>query len=355
MFLVSTVILVSTAIRSPAQTTGGGGGTPPIFRLSVTIVSPTNGTFFAAPASIPITADVQDYGAYPDHISFYAGTNLLASFILDPIGPSETNGEVVPVEYTWSDVPAGAYALTVVVSDTAGLTVTSAPVNVTVLTLVPPPPVVTIVATDPIASVCTNFLWSRPPTTAANYITGTNTATFLVRRVGDTNRDLTVDYAIGGTASNGVDYVALPGSVTISAGRRFALITIFPQKVVHASARPFLTVVLALTEPPPPVSPANTPPPYTIGWPGKAEAIILEDCNVALPVTGVLPDATFNVCLPAANGMNFCLQISTNLATWVPVCTNTVVKSAILFADPEAAAFGNRYYRAVPVTGPAAY
>ena len=35
-------------------------------------------------------------------------------------------------------------------------------------------------------------------------------------------------YDIGGTASNGVDYVALPGFVTIPPGERRALITIVP-------------------------------------------------------------------------------------------------------------------------------
>jgi len=78
-----------------------------------------------------------------------------------------------------------------------------------------PPPVVNIVARDPFASEGTNF-W------------GTNTATFVVRRSDGTNTDLTVFYDIGGTASNGVDYVALPGSVTIPAGRHSARIVVVP-------------------------------------------------------------------------------------------------------------------------------
>ena len=47
-------------------------------------------------------------------------------------------------------------------------------------------------------------------------------------RFGATNDDLDVAYAIGGTATNGVDYVALPGLVTIPAGERRADITIVP-------------------------------------------------------------------------------------------------------------------------------
>ena len=153
-------------------------------------------------------------------------------------------------------------------------------------------------------------------------------------------------------ASSSVDYVTLPGYVTIPAGQRYSLITIVPRKAIHASAQPFLTVILALTEPPTAVV---TPPLYIIGWPGKAEAIILQDCNVVWLVTGVLPDASFHVCLPGTNGLNFCLQISTNLTDWVPLCTNTVVKGSIQFVDPEVSAFTNRYYRALPVPGPAIY
>src|SRR5580693_8430517 len=100
-------LLVTVASRSPAQITE-----PPVYPLSVVIVAPTNGEVFTAPANIQITADLKDYGAYPDRIAFYSGTNQLAFFILDPIGPSETNGLVVPVQYTWSDVPGGSYTLT---------------------------------------------------------------------------------------------------------------------------------------------------------------------------------------------------------------------------------------------------
>jgi hypothetical protein len=49
-----------------------------------------------------------------------------------------------------------------------------------------------------------------------------------VRRLGDTNSDLAVTYDIGGTATNGVDYVTLSNAVTIPAGSCVALITVVP-------------------------------------------------------------------------------------------------------------------------------
>ena len=76
-----------------------------------------------------------------------------------------------------------------------------------------------------------------------------------MRRFGDTNGDLTVPYDIGGTASNGVDYVALPGSVTIPAGELRALITIVP--IDDGPPDVNKTVILTLTPS------TNTPPDYS--------------------------------------------------------------------------------------------
>ncbi len=47
---------------------------------------------------------------------------------------------------------------------------------------------------------------------------GTNPGEFTFTRFGSTNSDLRVNFSVGGTASNGVDYVALPDSILIPAG-----------------------------------------------------------------------------------------------------------------------------------------
>jgi hypothetical protein len=224
-----------------------------------------------------------------------------------------------------------------------------------VLTNLPPPPLppeVTIYAPDPIAVEGTNFFWFRPDSDFTNYCTGTNTATFLVRRAGDTNSDLTVFYDIGGTATNGVDYATIADNVTIPAGKHFALITIVPLDDVDPVWHFYDTVALALK------APTNTPPPYRVGWPGKAAAIILEDRDLGTngPVVGYcLPDHCFRFSQPWTNGLSFCLQVSTNLVNWTSICTNTVTKGSAQFVDPEAGDFDHRYYRAVPATGPPQY
>ncbi len=54
-------------------------------------------------------------------------------------------------------------------------------------------------------------------------------AVFVVTRTGDISRPLTVYYALAGTALHGVDYEALPGSVTLPAGEARASLVITPR------------------------------------------------------------------------------------------------------------------------------
>jgi hypothetical protein len=70
------------------------------------------------------------------------------------------------------------------------------------------PPIVTIYATDPLASE-----------------SGPDTGTFTVVRNGPTNTVLAVFYTLGGTASNGVDYEKLGGSLVIPEGSFMAQLT----------------------------------------------------------------------------------------------------------------------------------
>ena len=53
-------------------------------------------------------------------------------------------------------------------------------------------------------------------------------ASFHVVRSGSTEAELTVHYAVDGTAENGVDYEELSGVLTIPAGDRSAVITVVP-------------------------------------------------------------------------------------------------------------------------------
>jgi hypothetical protein len=213
--------------------------------------------------------------------------------------------------------------------------------------------VVDIVATDPVAIEGTNCwvwpgetnatpTWAAWPAAACRYFTncGPKTATFTVRRFGDTNGDLTVAYAVGGTASNGVDYVALPGSATIPAGERHAWITIVP--VDDGPPDVNKTVILSLTPS------TNTPPDYVIGYPPRAAALII-DSDAPRPATAVLADKCFHLITPGPDTAWFSIQCSTDLVHWTSVCTNQVVHGSIDFIDPDAAGNPGRFYRVVPL------
>jgi hypothetical protein len=120
------------------------------------------------------------------------------------------NGAVVNnntnVQYTPNAGFAGTNTFTYTVSDGRGGTDT-ATVTVTVTAL----PVVTIVATDPNAAE-----------------EGLDAGTFTISRTGATTSALTVNYTIGGTATNGTDYQTLTTSVVIPSGQASATITVTP-------------------------------------------------------------------------------------------------------------------------------
>ncbi len=324
---------------------------PPNVPFAVSFWYPTNGQMFAAPANIGVHARVTGSNIVQT-VQYFANGGGIGS-VTNSGGVLLTNStQANPFFLDWSNVPAGSYSLTAVATDSVGNNATSAPVNIYVVTNLPP--VIKLYAPDPVAVEGTNYPGSYyPDSTASNYVSGANTATFLMHRDGATNTDLTVYYDIGGTAINGEDYETIPGSVVIPAGKSYALITIVPLDDTDSDYRYYDTVVLSLLAPP---TAFNSPATYSIGSPASAGAIILEENYLPMPkpVIHSLSDSSLHVSLPATNGMNFSLQISTDLVNWLPVCTNTVLKGSAHFVDPGATAPG-LYYRIVPVDTPASY
>jgi len=330
----------------------------------VRITSPPNGSVFRAPVNIPIVAFAWEPNGFVTGVEFFDGTNDLGPghglcLVANPVTPCPFTNLFVLV---WSNALLGTNILTAVATDNSGVSAVSPPVQVLVLPPLPPPtnrpPVVSILANDPIAIEGTNC-WPRPwaavwpstltgPTaiTFSNFC-GPKDAQFTVLRWGETNDDITVSYAIGGTATNGVDYVALPGSVTILAGQRKALITIIP--IDDGPPDITSTVILSLNTSA--VTPTNN---YVLGFPRRAEAIILDSRGPA-PGTGMLPDGSFHVNAAGPDGAWFQIEYSADLVNWTPVCTGQVINGSVDFVDPDAPNDAARFYRAVPEAGPPSY
>ena len=87
---------------------------------TVALTAPANGATFTAPASVAMTASASDPEGQLARVEFYSGTTLL--------GTDTTS----PYAFSWTNVPAGTYALTAKAYDGAGASATSATVSVTV-------------------------------------------------------------------------------------------------------------------------------------------------------------------------------------------------------------------------------
>ena len=141
----------------------------------------------------------------------------------------------------------------------------------TVLAADPPPepPVVQILATDPTA------------------LEGASTGSFTLIRNQGTNVDLLVNYLIKGTASNGVDYVLLPGAATIPAG--YLAADVLVQPIVDPMNHGNKTVVLNL----------QTNLAYRLGERRSATVTIVDDIYNNLPPTVSLVNPTNGTVFPA--------------------------------------------------------
>jgi hypothetical protein len=87
---------------------------------AVSITSPAEAASFTAPASITINATASDVDGTISKVEFYNGTTL--------IGTDNTS----PYSFTWTNVAAGSYALTVKATDNSSLSTTSIPINIVV-------------------------------------------------------------------------------------------------------------------------------------------------------------------------------------------------------------------------------
>jgi uncharacterized protein (DUF1800 family) len=123
----------------------------------------------------------------------------------------------------------------------------------------PGPQTVTVTASDPNADT-----------------SGSNPGVFTLSRSGDTSQALTVNYTVGGTATNGTDYQELPGSVTFAAYAATAAVDVNPN--ISFSASTSSTVSLAI----------NSSSAYAVGGASTA-TITIQNIPPTLYVSQIRP------------------------------------------------------------------
>lgn len=333
---------------------------PPVVRIT----SPPNGSVFIGPIDLPIFAFARDLDGIVTGVEFFDGTNSIGAGhrVGNNFPGSPTSVSADLWQLVWSNAPVGSHVLTALATDDSSAVARSEAVNIKIQSPPPPPtnrpPIISIVASDPVAIEGTNcwtwiglsnstptwpgWLSNNPPFRIFTNC-GPKNATFTVRRHGATNDSLTVPYAIGGTASNGVDYVALSGSVTVPAGERVALISVVP--IDDNVTEPPETVRLKL------IPSASSPAGYVVGYPPSAAAIIVDSLHPR-PLSSLLPGNYFHLAASGPDGAWFRIESSTGLRNWTPICTNQVVNGNIDFVDPDDSGGNSRFYRAVPESNP---
>ncbi len=113
-----------------------------------------------------------------------------------------------------------------------------------------------------------------------------NNGVFTVSRTGATDRDLTVYYRVEGTATSGVDYTSLSGSVVIPAGQASATVTV--AAIDDASVESTETVRLVLVAAPPQ---AGLPPIYQIDSTKSAATVSIADNDTTGGTTTASPSS----------------------------------------------------------------
>jgi len=117
---------LATATFDNVSVTPAGTSPPANVPPTVAVTSPTSGSTFAAPATVTITASASDGDGNVARVDFYAGGTLLAT------------DSSSPYAFTWNNVPAGSYSLTVKAIDNLGAEATSGTVTIQVTSPEPP-------------------------------------------------------------------------------------------------------------------------------------------------------------------------------------------------------------------------
>ncbi|MFL6514778.1 MAG: Ig-like domain-containing protein [Chthoniobacterales bacterium] len=169
---------------------------------SVSLTSPTAGASLNGTSPIGLTATAADSDGTIVKVEFYEGTTK--------IGESTSS----PYAATWNNAPSGNFTLSALAYDDSGAAVRSSGVQVAV-NGTSPAPSATPTAADKVRVI------AMTPIVKAGAM-----ARFKVVATQTPTQDLVVNYAMGGTATGGVQYsmTGMGGHATVPQGKRSVLV-----------------------------------------------------------------------------------------------------------------------------------
>ncbi len=174
---------------------GLSGNDPSFINQSpqVAILSPSDGSAYAAPGNISISAGAFDSDGTVTNITLYVGSTRL------------TDLRAEPFDYLWNNVAVGSYALRAVATDNFGASSTSAVVNVTVAMANTPPSIATV---NPPAGTVSNL--TQVTVVFSRSVTGVDASDLLIN-------GLPATAVVGANASYTFTFPQPPGGeVTVS-------------------------------------------------------------------------------------------------------------------------------------------
>jgi glucose/arabinose dehydrogenase/plastocyanin len=253
------------------------GNNPP----TVAITFPGNGDAFTAPASVPITAEANDSDGSVANVSFFDGSILIG----------QTNSTPYTITASFA---AGAHALTAVATDDAGLSTTSAVVNITV-SVANVLPSVTI--TNPVDNAIFGNTDTIAVQTSASDSDGSVTNLQLFNGAVLLRSFSTGPYSFSGTAITGSFALGTNTLTAVATDNLGVATTSAPVHVILARYLPPIsngTIHILLQ----PVATNLAAPDYAISPPGDTHRLFVVEQNGLLRIIqdgALLPDPALNI------------------------------------------------------------
>ena len=319
---------------------------------TVTLTAPVNGATLVYPTNIILSATAAAANGGITNVSFFREAAKLGEDV------------IAPYNLTWNNAALGTFALRAVAVDSFGVTATSAPVNVTIQT---------VLGTN-VFAVKVNF-----QTNAATLFPGNlpDSGLTFANRGNGYSYGWDVDNTANARARNSalsfdVRYDTFNSLQKPGGGTTWEIAIpngTYQVRIVSGDADNFDSNFQITAEG---VLVVNGTPATAARWVEGFNLVTVNDgrltvtsgagavnnkiafVEIATAVTVVPPinllsamqtNGAFQFSLQGLNGVNYVIEASTNLTSWTPVLTNTPINNLLQYTEPANSTFPLRFYR----------